>query len=283
MESHDGKTNNIQDLITVGGIIVFPAAIIRVNVILDGVSSGRMLQIVPSTCVAANLDFAVCIQWVFTHCSHGLTVIGTTSEFCGSKTVTSPSCSGSSSDARTVGYYEGWNLEHNCDSMTPFPSSKKSHVNQLAAMKPSQIPLGYYTHLNFAFAYIDPDSFQMAPMASDVAALYENVTILKQQQADLKVWISIGGWAFNDDDQSTATTFSDLAASESAQKEFFASLITFLVTYNFDGVDIDWYDHFCLPRMSYSVHLPFLGSIQQPKTALEEPLTIKTSHRSSRI
>ncbi|CAG8236650.1 unnamed protein product [Penicillium salamii] len=153
----------------------------------------------------------------------GLIFTGTTSEFCGSKTVTSPSCSGSSSDKRTIGYYEGWNLEHKCDTM-----------------KPSQIPLGYYTHLNFAFAYIDPDSFQMAPMASDVAALYKNVTLLKQQQDDLEVWISIGGWAFNDDDQSTATTFSDLAASESAQKEFFASLITFLVKYKFDGVDIDW-------------------------------------------
>ncbi|PYH81904.1 chitinase [Aspergillus uvarum CBS 121591] len=148
---------------------------------------------------------------------------GTTSEFCGSATVSSPSCSGTSSDARTMGYYEGWNLEHACDTMTP-----------------NQIPLGYYTHLNFAFGSIDPDSFQIAPMASDVAALYQNVTVLKQTQPDLKVWISIGGWSFNDDDQPTKTTFSDLAASESAQKEFFASLITFMVQNGFDGVDIDW-------------------------------------------
>lgn len=116
-------------------------------------------------------------------------------------------------------------------------------------MKPSQIPLGYYTHLNFAFAYIDPDSFQMAPMASDVAALYTNVTMLKQEQPDLEVWISVGGWSFNDDDQPTATTFSDLAASTSAQKEFFASLITFLVKNNFDGVDIDWYYFDCAPKI----------------------------------
>lgn len=115
-------------------------------------------------------------------------------------------------------------------------------------MKPSQIPLGYYTHLNFAFASIDPDSFQMAPMSSDVAALYRDVTFLKQSQPDLKVWISIGGWAFNDDDQPTATTFSDLAASTSAQKEFFASLITFLTTNGFDGVDIDWYDSGHIPH-----------------------------------
>lgn len=115
-------------------------------------------------------------------------------------------------------------------------------------MKPSQIPLGYYTHLNFAFASIDPDSFQMAPMSSDVADLYQDVTFLKQSQPDLKVWISIGGWAFNDDNQPTATTFSDLAASTSAQKEFFASLITFLTANNFDGVDIDWYVSSRVPR-----------------------------------
>lgn len=107
-------------------------------------------------------------------------------------------------------------------------------------MAPDQIPLGYYTHINFAFAYINPDTFQIAPMASDVAALYQNVTVLKQTQPDLKVWISIGGWSFNDADQPTATTFSDLAGSTSAQKEFFGSLITFLVQNGFDGVDIDW-------------------------------------------
>lgn len=128
--------------------------------------------------------------------------------------------------------------------------SKKLPTNKLAAMKPSQIPLGYYTHLNFAFAYIDPDTFQMAPMASDVAELYQNVTTLKQSQPDLKVWISIGGWSFNDADQSTATTFSDLAGSTSAQNEFFPSLITFLINNGFNGVDIDWY-HF--PSIDHSI------------------------------
>ena len=107
-------------------------------------------------------------------------------------------------------------------------------------MKPDQIPLGYYTHINFAFAYIDPKTFRMAPMASDVAALYKKVTSLKAIQPELKLWISIGGWSFNNADEPTATTFSDLAASSSAQEEFFGSLITFMVQNGFDGVDIDW-------------------------------------------
>lgn len=106
-------------------------------------------------------------------------------------------------------------------------------------MSPSEIPLGYYTHLNFAFVYIDPTTFELAPMASDVAALYSNITQLKMINPGLQVWLSLGGWAFNDPGP-TQTTFSDLAASSSNQKTFFASLITFMVNYGFDGVDIDW-------------------------------------------
>ena len=107
-------------------------------------------------------------------------------------------------------------------------------------MIPDKIPLGYYTHINFAFASIDPKSFHVAPMASDVAALYLNVTNLKSRQPGLETWISIGGWAFNDPGP-TQATFSHLAGSSSAQSNFFNSLISFMTSNGFDGVDIDWW------------------------------------------
>jgi chitinase len=44
----------------------------------------------------------------------------------------------------------------------------------------------------------------------------------------------------NDADQPTAATFSNLAASSSAQSSFITSLLSFMTTYGFDGVDIDW-------------------------------------------
>jgi GH18 family chitinase len=47
------------------------------------------------------------------------------------------------------------------------------------------------------------------------------------------------GWTFNDPGP-TATTFHDLAASTANQNKFFTSLTSFMSTYNFDGVDIDW-------------------------------------------
>ena len=106
-------------------------------------------------------------------------------------------------------------------------------------MTPDKIPLGYYTHINFAFASIDPKSFNVAPMSSDVAALYRNITDLKMRQSGLETWISIGGWAFNDPGP-TQTTFSDLAGSQSAQSSFFNSLISFMTRNGFDGVDLDW-------------------------------------------
>lgn len=107
-------------------------------------------------------------------------------------------------------------------------------------MKPEDIPIGYYTHINFAFALIDPKTFRLAPMDDTTGTLYKDVSALKRQNPDLKVWLAIGGWAMNDPGP-TRTTFSDLAASESAQKEFLESLATFLSTNGYDGVDIDWY------------------------------------------
>ena len=44
----------------------------------------------------------------------------------------------------------------------------------------------------------------------------------------------------NDADQPTCTTFSDLAASPAAQQTFFTSLIAFMVSHGYDGVDMDW-------------------------------------------
>lgn len=86
--------------------------------------------------------------------------------------------------------------------------------------------------------YIDPDSYDLVPMASNQTQYYSRFTALKED-ADLETWFSIGGWAFNDVG-STEETFSNLVASTTAQEAFFASVIDFLEEYGFDGVDIDW-------------------------------------------
>ncbi|GKT65310.1 chitinase [Colletotrichum tofieldiae] len=147
---------------------------------------------------------------------------GTSQDFCDGKTVPNPQCSGTSSDKRTIGYYEGWNYQRPCGNM-----------------EPEDISLGWYTHINFAFALIDPVTYRIAPMDEGTASRYKRVSALKEQSPGLEVWIAIGGWAMNDPGP-YRTTFSDLAKSTDAQDKFFESLITFLYNNNFDGVDLDW-------------------------------------------
>ncbi|KAF3278210.1 hypothetical protein TWF970_004662 [Orbilia oligospora] len=149
---------------------------------------------------------------------------GTTPEFCGSNVIASPSCpiSKRTSAKRTVGYWESWGVGRGCDAIWPEDINAKA-----------------YTHLNFAFAFIDPVTFAVSPMGHD-PSLYKRLTSLKKANPALKVYIAIGGWSMNDPDQPTATTFSDVAGSTTNQNKFFNSLISFMATYGFDGVDIDW-------------------------------------------
>jgi len=82
---------------------------------------------------------------------------GTTSEFCGNPTVSTPSCSGSSSSKRTIGYYESWAIGRRCDRMYP-----------------ERIPIGSYTHLNFAFAFIVSTSMLAREIISNVICTAPN-------------------------------------------------------------------------------------------------------------
>ncbi|KAK3906118.1 glycoside hydrolase superfamily [Staphylotrichum tortipilum] len=145
----------------------------------------------------------------------------TTAEFCNDRTVKRNS---PRPMRRVVGYYEGWAARRIvCHTFSP-----------------EDIPVGAYSHLNFAFAGIDPVSFRVAPAHAQDVPLYSRLTALKQHDPALKVFISLGGRNFNSPGAATVHTFSQLAAGEAKQRVFFASLISFLNTYNFDGVDIDW-------------------------------------------
>ena len=149
---------------------------------------------------------------------------GTTATFCGGVIAPSPQCSQEqhTSDKRTIGYYEGWNFARPCGNM-----------------EPEEIPLGVYTHINFAFALINPNNYRMDIMDEGTASRYGRVSGLKDRQPGLEVWIAIGGWAMNDPGP-YRTVFSDLVADEAKQDVFFESLIAFLKIYDMDGVDLDW-------------------------------------------
>jgi chitinase len=44
---------------------------------------------------------------------------------------------------------------------------------------PEQIPIGIYSHINFAFAIIDPKTFKIAPSSPDDVNLYKRLMLLK--------------------------------------------------------------------------------------------------------
>jgi chitinase len=98
------------------------------------------------------------------------------------------------------------------------------------------------THLNYAFAYIDPESFQLTTM--DVAtrvSLFDDLANLKLTKPDLKIFISVGGWTFSDNNTLTQPVFGNIARSSSNREKFAKNVLAFLDEYGFDGVDIDWY------------------------------------------
>jgi chitinase len=151
---------------------------------------------------------------------------GTTAEFCGDKQMPKPaSCDTTQrrkAFTRVVGYYESWSMARPCN-----------------AFKPERIPAGVYTHINFAFGTIDPNTFEVRPETAADMALYRRVVGLKKREPGLKVMIALGGWTFNDPGP-TQHIFSDIARSRENQDKFLRSLVSFMATYGFDGVDLDW-------------------------------------------
>ena len=139
--------------------------------------------------------------------------------------VNRPSCGGGSSvGKRTIGYYESW---ANSDS------------RKCQKVSPEDLNLDGFTHMNFAFSFFDPSSFEITPMDANGASLYSRFTALKSKKPSLQAWISVGGWSFTDPGP-TQTAFSDMASTSDNRKKFISGLIKFMDTYGFDGVDLDW-------------------------------------------
>ncbi|KAG2414552.1 hypothetical protein HFD88_003743 [Aspergillus terreus] len=134
-----------------------------------------------------------------------------------------PSCNKSShSLQRVVGYYETWTIRRRCNVFWP-----------------ERIPPGVYTHINVAYAVIDPDTFEVRPSLLADINLFTRLTDLKRSDPDLKVYIALGGSTYSSPGP-TEHTFSDLVASEANQTAFIKSLTKFITAFDFDGVDLDW-------------------------------------------
>ncbi|RWA12800.1 hypothetical protein EKO27_g2300 [Xylaria grammica] len=156
---------------------------------------------------------------------------GTTKDFCTGKCqsncVLHPQPPGGSTGKvldKVIGYYESWSDRLACHRTAP-----------------GDLPLQALTHVNYAFGYIDPTSFQLVPMDSDTpASLFGTVSNLKQYNSGLKVFISVGGWTFSDNGTATQPVFGNIASTSSNREKFASNVLHFLNQYGFDGIDLDW-------------------------------------------
>ncbi|KAM7216064.1 hypothetical protein V8F06_008537 [Rhypophila decipiens] len=126
--------------------------------------------------------------------------------------------------SRVIGYYEAWNAFSNCRRTLP-----------------SDLPLDALTHVNYAFTFLDPVTYEVTPMdGSTSTQLFHSTTAIKKLKPGLEVWASLGGWTFSDNHTVTQPLLGDIARSAAKRQQFANHVLRFLDTYSFDGIDIDW-------------------------------------------
>ncbi|XP_022243409.1 probable chitinase 10 [Limulus polyphemus] len=103
---------------------------------------------------------------------------------------------------------------------------------------PEDIDPTLCTHINYAFAILDPSTMTLKPhdtWADLDNSFYKRVTSLKLKNPSLKVLLSIGGWT-----DSAGNKYSRLISSASLRQQFINHVVPFLKQYSFDGLDLDW-------------------------------------------
>jgi chitinase len=88
------------------------------------------------------------------------------------------------------------------------------------------------SHINYAFVDIKDNRAWLHNEATDTVNL-RKLSELKNQNPDLKILISIGGWSWS-------KHFSDAVLTDTSNKNFASSAVAIVAKYNLDGVDIDW-------------------------------------------
>lgn len=149
---------------------------------------------------------------------------GTTTDFCAQcqSNCNAPvkrACSANAALVR-VGYYASWARDRSC---YPYFAGNINPRN--------------YTHLNYAFGQISGGV--MIPPSGQELAEITAFTELKLINPSLKTLISVGGWAFNDPGPSQQE-FHNIMATSGSRSKFINSVASYLNSYNFDGIDIDY-------------------------------------------
>ncbi|MCX6217040.1 glycoside hydrolase family 18 protein [Spirosoma sp.] len=88
------------------------------------------------------------------------------------------------------------------------------------------------THINYAFVDVRKNRAWLHNLATD-STNFRKLNLLKRRNPDLKILISLGGWAWSEN-------FSDAVVSDTGRVAFAASAVDIVREYQLDGIDIDW-------------------------------------------
>ncbi len=88
------------------------------------------------------------------------------------------------------------------------------------------------THINYAFVNVQDGKAFLTNEKTD-STNFRKLKLLKEANPDLKILISLGGWAWSEN-------FSDAVLTDASRKIFAKSSVDIIKKYDLDGVDIDW-------------------------------------------
>ena len=109
-----------------------------------------------------------------------------------------------------------------------------------STFEPNEINWKRCTHLVYLTAYLNPETYQI--MISDherdiTNGRFSKFVALKESNPKLKTMISIGGQTDSNDGTGK---YSAMVSNSTNIATFVSSVVSFLQTYGFDGLDIDW-------------------------------------------
>lgn len=82
------------------------------------------------------------------------------------------------------------------------------------------MPLKELTHLNYAFAFIDPKSYELTTMDDETPEELWKITVdTKKYNPKLKVFVAVGGWTFSDNGTVTQPLFGEIASTEGNRQD----------------------------------------------------------------